>query len=116
MGAESVIAIPAWLIGAFAGFAFGTALLVLASVALGAFVVFRTKRESYDPLFTLGASKGDAFNVADTEGLEDVASAFISGDDGSMPNDAPGAAQAASDRLKAAIEQKFNDQIKAGNA
>jgi hypothetical protein len=37
------------------------AIMTLIGVALGALVVFRTKREPHESLFKVGAEKGDAF-------------------------------------------------------
>lgn len=49
------------------------AILTLAGFALGALVVFRTKREPHESLFKLGQEKGDAFVVDDYgQGVEDT--------------------------------------------
>lgn len=37
----------------------------LIGVALGAFAVYRTKRDSYEPFFTTGRNTGEAFNIGD---------------------------------------------------
>jgi hypothetical protein len=37
----------------------------LSGVALGGFLVFRTKRDRYDALFSSGAPKGEAFSLED---------------------------------------------------
>jgi hypothetical protein len=47
--------------------------LALTGFALGALVVFRTKREPHESLFRIGQEKGDAFVVDDYEGsVEDT--------------------------------------------
>jgi len=45
----------------------------LSGVALGGWLVYRTKRDPYDPLF-LGPGKGDSFNLDDgfDQGASDV--------------------------------------------
>ena len=49
------------------------AILTLSAVALGALVVFRTKREPHESLFKVGAEKGDAFISDDYgPGVEDI--------------------------------------------
>ena len=49
------------------------AALALTGFALGALVVFRTKREPHESLFRLGQEKGDAFVVDDFGGgVEDT--------------------------------------------
>lgn len=37
----------------------------LTAFALGAYVVFKTKREPYDQMFSMNQPKGDAFNLED---------------------------------------------------
>jgi len=41
------------------------AVLTLSGAALGALVVFRTKREPHEPLFKIGTPKGEAFTLDD---------------------------------------------------
>ena len=41
----------------------------MAGVMLGGWLVYRTKRDSYDPLFT-GQGKGEAFTIDDGLGLD----------------------------------------------
>ena len=48
-------------------------LATLSGVALGGWLVFRTKRESYDPLIG-SAPKGEAFNLDDAFDYENVKS------------------------------------------
>ncbi len=49
------------------------AILTLTGFALGALVVFRTKREPHESLFKIGQEKGDAFIVDDyRDGVEDT--------------------------------------------
>ena len=54
--------IPAWylLVALAAGWVF-----VITAVALGGYMVFRTKRESWEPMFRGGPNQGDV--IADTE-------------------------------------------------
>jgi len=40
-------------------------LSTLSGVALGGWLVFRTKRDTFEPLFRTGADKGDSFNIED---------------------------------------------------
>jgi hypothetical protein len=37
----------------------------ITGVALGGFLVYRTKREHYEPFMTVGQPKGDSFNIDD---------------------------------------------------
>ena len=41
----------------------------LSGVALGGFLVFRTKREGYDPLFQVKQPEGQVFNIEDGLGF-----------------------------------------------
>ncbi len=41
----------------------------LSGVALGGFLVFRTKREGYDPLFQVKQPEGKVFNIEDGLGF-----------------------------------------------
>jgi hypothetical protein len=49
-------------------------LATLSGVALGGFLVYRTKRDSFDPLFSK-PEKGEAFNIVDPFNMQDVPSA-----------------------------------------
>jgi len=42
-------------------------LCTLSGVALGGFLVFRTKRDTYEPLFRAKQPKGEAFNIEDDQ-------------------------------------------------
>jgi len=48
-------------------------LCTLSGVALGGFLVFRTKREGYDSLFRAKPPEGQAFNLEDDYSFESVA-------------------------------------------
>lgn len=43
-------------------------LSALSGVALGGWLVYRTKRDSYEPFFTAGRNAGEAFNIEDDFG------------------------------------------------
>jgi hypothetical protein len=45
-------------------------LSTLSGVALGGFLVYRTKRDPYDPMFS-GGDKGGAFNIDDDLGQDE---------------------------------------------
>ena len=49
----------------------------LSGVALGGFLVFRTKREGYDPLFRATAPEGEAFHIPDAMAMDDPPSTTV---------------------------------------
>ena len=74
---QVAIQITGWqMFGLFAALVF-MGLMLLAGVFLGGMLVFRTKKESYEPMFPrLEEPKAKAFNLPADEGLKDVQEAF----------------------------------------
>jgi len=52
-------------------------LSTLSGVALGGWLVFRTKRDTFEPLFRTGADKGDSFNIDDDFNIVEEAPAVL---------------------------------------
>ncbi len=80
-------------------------LLVILAVVVGGYLVFRTKRDSFDPFLTIKEPKGSAFNV------KDEGSAIID----PPPVEVPDIVKRMSERIDAQMSERIKNGKETGS-